>query len=77
MSSPHNKSILIDTYVSQPISPGQMKKMIFIFNALENGWSVKKLADSYIFTKKHEGKREVFCENYLETFVRNNCDVSL
>ena len=32
------------------------KKMIFIYNAIENGWSVKKSKDSFIFTKKHEGK---------------------
>jgi hypothetical protein len=46
--------------------------MLFITNALENGWTIKKLNDSYIFTKKHEGKREVFQENYLETFLRTN-----
>ena len=43
--------------------------MQFITNALEKGWSVKKRNDSYIFTKKHEGKREVFQNNYLDTFV--------
>ena len=34
-------------------------KMIFLFNALEDGWSVKKRNDSYIFAKKHLGKEEV------------------
>jgi hypothetical protein len=46
-----------------------LHKMQFITNALEKGWSVKKRNDSYIFTKKHEGKREVFQNNYLDTFV--------
>ena len=53
------------------------QKMLFITNALENGWTVKKSNDSYIFTKKHEGKREVFQENYLENFIKTNigtCD---
>ena len=45
-------------------------------NALDKGWSVKKLDGSYIFTKKHEGKREVFRENYLEKFVQSNFDMS-
>jgi hypothetical protein len=52
------------------------QKMIFIINALENGWTIKKLNDSYIFTKKHENKREVFQENYLENFIRLNSEES-
>jgi hypothetical protein len=50
----------------------QIQKMIFIANALEKGWTVKKSNDSYIFTKKHENKREIFQENYLESFVFSN-----
>lgn len=53
-------------------SPHHHKKLTFLFNALEKGWTVKKMGDSYIFTKKHEGKREIFCENYLETFIYSN-----
>lgn len=44
-------------------------KMRFIMNAIDSGWTVKKHQDSYVFTKKHENKREVFMENYLEKFV--------
>lgn len=54
------------------ISPHHHKKLTFLFNALEKGWTVKKMGDSYIFTKKHEGKREIFRENYLETFIYSN-----
>jgi hypothetical protein len=50
----------------------QFQKMIFIMNALETGWSVKKNEESYIFTKKHENKREVFMEKYLENFIVSN-----
>jgi len=46
--------------------------MKFIMNALENGWSVKKIEDQYIFTKKHEGRREVFMADYLEKFIEKN-----
>jgi len=45
---------------------------IFIMNALENGWKVKKRKDSYIFSKKHEGKKEYFKRGYLETFLNDN-----
>ena len=46
--------------------------MIFLINALEDGWSVKKDKESYVFTKKHENKREIFQENYLERFLISN-----
>ena len=48
------------------------QKMNFIMNAIETGWTVKKSDDNYIFTKKHEGKREVFMADYLEKFIDKN-----
>ena len=45
------------------VSPKCLAKMSFIYNALENGWTVKKNNDSYVFTKKHEGKKEMFSED--------------
>ena len=33
--------------------------MVFLYNALDNGWSIKKKQNSYIFTKNHEGKKEI------------------
>jgi hypothetical protein len=55
----------------QPIESNRKKvqKMLFIYNALENGWMVRKKNDAYIFSKKHENKREVFDINYLEQFL--------
>jgi hypothetical protein len=41
-------------------------------NALENGWKVKKRKDSYVFTKRHEGRRNIFKEGYLERFLVEN-----
>ena len=62
----------LEISTEQQITKSQYKKMIFIQNALEQGWSVKKSQDSYIFTKKHENRREIFQENYLETFLVSN-----
>lgn len=62
----------LEISMDQQITKSQYKKMIFIQNALEQGWSVKKSQDSYIFTKKHENRREIFQENYLETFLVSN-----
>ena len=54
-----------------------IQKMGFIMNALDKGWSIKKRDDAFIFSKKHEGKREVFMDNYLGSFVESNFDMSV
>jgi hypothetical protein len=54
------------------IEKSQLRKLMFIASALEQGWTIKKSTDSYIFTKKHENRREIFQENYLETFLISN-----
>jgi len=54
----------------------KFQKMIFLFNALDSGWSIKKKKDSYIFTKNHEGKKEIFDESYLTTFMKDNSDIN-
>lgn len=58
------------------IDKQKFQKMIFLFNALDNGWSIKKRGDSYIFTKNHEGKKEVFDENYLALFMKDNFNIN-
>ena len=49
--------------------------MAFIYNALENGWKVKKNGDCYVFTKNHGGKKEIFLDSYLKKFVKMNLDL--
>ena len=51
------------------LSKKEFQKMVFIMNALNSGWKVQKTNDEYIFTKRHEGKREIFKSNYLEKFI--------
>jgi hypothetical protein len=63
-----NKQIEIDKI--------KFQKMVFLYNALENGWSIKKRSDSYIFTKNHEGKKEIFDESYLSIFMKDNADIN-
>lgn len=50
------------------------QKMLLLYNALEEGWSVKKQQDSYIFSKKHENKKEIVHEDYLLKFMQLNLD---
>jgi len=54
----------------------KFQKMLLLFNALEEGWSIKKRNDSFIFQKKHEDKKEVFTDNYLERFIKTNFNVN-
>tara|TARA_B110001450_G_C17311798_1_gene355764 strand:+ start:75 stop:299 length:225 start_codon:yes stop_codon:yes gene_type:complete len=53
-----------------------LQKMIFIHNALEKGWTIKKKNHVYVFTKNHEGKKEVMLEDYLQRFMLDNLDIS-
>ena len=52
------------------------KKMLLLFNSIEQGWSVKKRGDSYIFSKNHEGKKEVLEDTYLLKFMNSNLDLN-
>ena len=51
-------------------------KMVFLYNALEEGWSIKKKSDSYYLLKNHEGKKEIFLESYLSTFITSTLDIN-
>jgi hypothetical protein len=65
-------SILLETPDNIKINKKQYQKIIFINNALDDGWSIKKMNEKYIFTKKHENRREIFQEDYLENFIVSN-----
>lgn len=67
----------MDIYINQDnehFNHITMQKMVFLFNALEDGWNIKKHKDSYIFTKKHEGKKEIFNDDFLKRFIERNFD---
>jgi len=53
----------------------KFQKMLFIFNAVNNGWSVKKENNLYIFKKGHEGKKEYFKEDFLSSFMGKNFNI--
>jgi len=54
----------------------KFQKMILLYNSIEQGWSVKKNENSYIFTKLHEDKNEILEENYLFKFMKKNFNLS-
>ena len=61
---------------SVPINTSHFLKMKFLCNAIENGWSIKKRNNEYIFTKNHEGKKKVYNDTYLSTFVKDNLQIN-
>jgi hypothetical protein len=52
----------------------KFQKMLLLYNSIEEGWSVKKKNESYVFSKPHEGKKEVLEESYLQKFMKTNLD---
>jgi hypothetical protein len=62
-----DKTLQIDTI--------KLHKMALLYNALEEGWKIKKKENVYIFTKNHENKKEVFLDNYLKKFIEQNFDI--
>ena len=57
-------------------------KMSFIFNAINDGWCIHKEInefneEKYIFRKKHENKKEIFSNNYLEKFINKNLQIKI
>lgn len=69
-------NIDLDSFQNKHIDPILMHKMAFLYNALENGWSIKKKNNAYVFTKNHEGKKEVYLDNYLKRFMKENFEMS-
>ena len=51
------------------------QKTMFIMNALESGWTVKKKGDKYIFIKKNENRKEIYQEEYLRNFIETNMNI--
>lgn len=46
-----------------------LQKLIFLENALNDGWYIHKKKDIYIFKKKHNKEKKIYDENYIYNFV--------
>lgn len=64
--------ILDGSPIKLNISSVNIKKMLFINNALEDGWNIEKVGESYVFKKKHEEKIEYFRDSYLKDFIKSH-----
>ena len=75
MDIQYNLSLLKDLENQQiKVDAIKFQKMIFLYNSIEQGWSVKKQNDSYVFKKPHDGKKEILEDAYLLKFMKSNLD---
>ena len=56
------------------IDLNQIQKMIFVFNALNDGWTIRKISnDKFEFLKDNEHiKKEIILEEYIKKYLRIN-----
>ena len=50
----------------------KLQKMIFIYNTLEDGWTIRKIGNNYIFKKKHHNDKEILLDSYLTNFIQKH-----
>ncbi len=51
------------------INSKEFSKIMFIYNAIEDGWKVKKKDDLYYFSKQTSKEQCIYTEKYLEKFI--------
>ncbi len=54
-------------------------KMLFIYNAVQKGWTVKKLKNTrFEFSNnKDEIKKDFYLDDFLKDFVKSNLDINI
>ena len=54
----------------------KFQKMLLLYNSIEQGWTIKKRNNAYVFIKNHEGKKEILEDSYLLKFMKTNLDLN-
>jgi hypothetical protein len=49
--------------------------MHFVMNTLENGWTIRKKSDNFVFRKKHKNHGEIYSDDYLINFLKINVKI--
>ena len=57
------------------ICPKKFQIMAILYNSLQEGWIIEKNNKTFILRRKHEGKKEMLEEGYLETFIESNLNL--
>ena len=58
----------------------EIQKMIFVYNSILSGWTVKKLENNkFEFTKNindENQRQEILLEDYIKNFIRYNLNIN-
>tara|TARA_B100000575_G_C23142410_1_gene665299 strand:+ start:7218 stop:7454 length:237 start_codon:yes stop_codon:yes gene_type:complete len=67
-----------ETEKLQNIDLHNIYKMTFIYNAVLNGWTVKKLKNNnFEFSNNNEElKKEFYLDNFIKDFVQSNMNIN-
>ena len=68
--------INVDPLRNLKVDTNKFQKMLILFNSIEQGWTVKKKKESYVFTKQHENRKEIMDDTYLVNFMMTNLDLN-
>ena len=58
------------------IDAATFAKMSFVYKAVNDGWTVRKRKDKYVFVRPHDNRKEVFESSYLEAFIKMNMPIT-
>jgi hypothetical protein len=58
------------------IDAATFAKMSFVYKAVNDGWTVRKKKDKYVFVRPHDNRKEVFESSYLEAFIKMNMPIT-
>ena len=66
--------ILSNTFDEKNIDYNEIQKMIFIFNALHDGWTVKKIDNNKfeLLKDKEHIKKEIILEDFITEHIKYN-----
>ena len=52
-------------------------KMLFLMNCLNDGWSVKKSNNTFIFFKKHKKHPKYLKSTFIQDFIESHMDIKV
>ena len=67
-------NVTIPIINNKKISQSLKHKLLFINNALDNGWEIKKGDGKYYFSKKIDKSSDVTADNFIQQFIEKNCN---
>ena len=67
---------LFSIFLLMDIDDTTFKKMLFVYNAIETGWSeTKKYENTFIFKKPHLNDKYILFDTYLNDFINYNFNI--